>query len=138
MSYTDYALRVGDLMTLEPIVVAVDALVEDAERLILEFGVSGLPVVDDDDRVVGVVSQTDFMHLGSPDLRYVIRGKPDGLRVGEVMAHPALTVKVSTTLGDAARIMLDERVHRVVVIDDSDRAVGVLSAIDYVKLYADE
>ncbi len=137
MDETELELTVADLMTLEPVVVAADAPIEEAHRLLLEFGVSGLPVVDDVRSLVGVVSQTDFMHLESPDVRTVIHHKPSGIRVGEVMTRPAVTVLMSTTLVDAAQTMLEERVHRVVAIDGSRRPIGVLSAMDFVKLYAE-
>lgn len=135
---TDYELRAGDLMTIEPVVVAVDAPIEEAQRLILDCQVSGLPVVDQHGALVGVVSQTDFMHLGDPDVRYLIHHKPSGIKVGEVMSRPAVEVTVSTSLAEAARTMVDQRVHRVVVVDDRQRPVGVLSAMDYVTLYADD
>jgi CBS domain-containing protein len=125
-------------MTIEPVVVSVDAPIEEAQRLILDCQVSGLPVVNQHGALVGVVSQTDFMHLASPDVRYLIRHKPSGIKVGEVMSRPAVEVAVSTSLAEAARTMVDQRVHRVVVVDDRQRPVGVLSAMDYVSLYADE
>jgi CBS domain-containing protein len=49
-----------------------------------------------------------------------------------------VTVSVTTPLSEAARTMLDKRVHRVVVVDDRFRPVGVLSAIDFVQLFADD
>jgi CBS domain-containing protein len=125
-------------MTIEPVVVAVDAPIEEAQRLILDCQVSGLPVVDEHGALVGVVSQTDFMHLADPDVRYLIHHKPSGIRVGEVMSRPAVEVTVSTSLAEAARTMVDQRVHRVVVVDDRQLPIGVLSAMDYVTLYADE
>jgi CBS domain-containing protein len=138
MTAIDYNLRAGDLMTIEPVSVAVDALIEEAQRLILEYGVSGLPVVDERGELVGVISQTDFMHLQNPDVASIIHNKSSGIRVGEVMSQPAVTVSIATPLSAAARTMLDKRVHRVVVTDDQYRPVGVLSAMDYVELYADD
>jgi CBS domain-containing protein len=138
MNATYYSLRAGDLMTIEPIVVAVDATIEEAQRLILEYNVSGLPVVDEGGGLVGVISQTDFMHLQNPDVASLIHHKRSGIRVGEVMSHPAVTVLVTTPLAEAGRTMLDERVHRPVVVDDEHRPVGVLSAIDFVQVVADE
>lgn len=135
---TRYELRAGDLMTIEPVVVRVDAPIEEAQRLILEYGVSGLPVVDESETLVGVISQTDFMHLENLGLGHLIHHKETGIRVGEVMSHPAVTVGLATYLGDVARTMVDERVHRVVVVNDQRRAIGVVSAMDFVKLYADE
>jgi CBS domain-containing protein len=137
MPAMQYELRAGELMTIDPVVVAVDAPIEEAERLILEHGVSGLPVVDDNGALLGVISQTDFMHLADPDVRALIHHKVSGVRVGEVMSRPPVTVTVSTPLVEAARSMVTERVHRVVVVDDDQRPLGVLSAMDFVTLFAE-
>jgi CBS domain-containing protein len=138
MDPSGYQLTAGDLMTIEPIVVAANASIEEAQRLMLEFTVSGLPVIDDSDTLVGVISQTDLLHLDNPDLGRLIRRQASGIKVGEVMSRPPITVLLSTLLADAARTMLEKRVHRVVVIDEKDRPIGVLSALDFVQLYADE
>jgi CBS domain-containing protein len=119
-------------------VVAVDAPIEEAERLILDRGVGGLPVVDEAGLLVGVVSQTDFMHLAAPDVRSLIHHRASGIRVGEVMSHPAITVLLTTPLVEAARKMVEERVHRVVVVTDDQRPLGVLSAMDFVTLFAED
>lgn len=130
-------LVAADLMTIEPVVVAFDALLEEAERLIRDYQVSGLPVVDGDGVLVGVISQTDFLHLANPEVRSLIRHASSGIRVGEVMSRPAVTVLLTTSLLDAARSMVQERVHRLVVVDANQRPLGVLSAIDFVTLYAE-
>ena len=57
------------------------------------------------------------------------------MRVGELMSSPAMTVPMTGSLRDAARTMVDSRVHRLVAIDDAGRPVGVLSAIDLVTLF---
>jgi CBS domain-containing protein len=85
---------------------------------------------------VGVISQTDFIHLDNPDVRSLIRHTSSGIRVGEVMSRPPVTVVVTTPLLDAARVMVDEQVHRVVVVDEAQRPLGVLSAMDFVALFA--
>ncbi|HEY8178453.1 MAG TPA: CBS domain-containing protein [Candidatus Limnocylindria bacterium] len=137
MTATQFELSAGDLMTIEPVMVAVDVPIEEAERLILDHGISGLPVVDQGGALVGVVSQTDFMHLANPDVRNLIHHKASGIRIGEVMSRPPVTVLLSTPLVEAARKMVDERVHRVVVVDDGQRPLGVLSAMDFVTLFAE-
>ena len=53
------------------------------------------------------------------------------------MSSPAITVDLEMRLVDAARLMRDEKVHRVVAVDSSRRAVGVLSSMDFVTLYAE-
>jgi CBS domain-containing protein len=127
---------VGDYMSLPAVVVAADDTVEHAETLLAEHRVTGLPVVDPTGSLVGVVSQTDIIGE-SPRMSALIRGHADRLRVGELMSSPAITVSIATTLREAARVMRDARIHRVVVVDDTDRPVGVLSASDYVSIAAD-
>jgi len=129
-------LMVADLMTIDPIVVRVDAPLEEAERLMREKRVSGLPVVDDG-RLVGVISQTDVLEDGGAPLALLLRRKPSGLRVGELMSSPAVTVMMTAPLVEAARLMRDNRIHRVVAVDEHGRPVGVLSGSDFVALYAD-
>jgi len=130
-------LTAADLMTIEPVVVAFDAPIEEAERLIRDHHVSGLPVVDGDGVLVGVISQTDFVHLDDPEVRALIRHASSGIRVGEVMSRPAVTVLLTTRLVETARLMTREHVHRVVVIDEKQRPLGVLSAMDFVGLIAE-
>lgn len=129
-------LLVGDLMTIEPVVIGPDARIEDAERMLEMHEVTGLPVVDDDARLVGVISQTDLLR-GSGDLHSAVRRRYTGLRVADLMTSPPITVDVTTPVVDAARLMRDEKVHRVVVVDDADRPLGVLSSMDFVSLYAE-
>jgi CBS domain-containing protein len=94
-------------------------------------------VVDQDGVLVGVISQTDFVHLDDPDVRSLIRRASVGIRVGEVMSRPAVTVLLTTTLVEAARLMTQERVHRVVVVDENQQPLGVLAAMDFVALFAE-
>lgn len=137
MTTMQQQLVAADLMTIDPFVVGVDAPIEEAERLIRTNQVSGLPVTDADGTLVGVVSQTDFVHLDNPDVRGLIRNRPNGIRVGEVMSRPPVTVAMTTPLLEAASTMIRERIHRVVVVDGEQRPIGVLSAMDFVELYAE-
>jgi len=128
-------LVVADLMTIDPVVVAVDASIEDAAHLLHANSISGLPVVDSLGTVVGVISQTDLVGVIDSPVGRLIRARPSGLRVGELMSSPAMTVPMTGSLRDAARMMVDAGVHRLVATDDTGRPVGVLSAIDLVKLF---
>jgi CBS domain-containing protein len=128
-------LTVADLMTIDPIVIGVDAALEEAERLMRERHVSGLPVVDDHGELVGVISQTDVLEDGGMPMALLLRRKPSRLRVGELMTSPAVTVQLTAPLVEAARLMRDNRIHRVVAVDERGRGV-VLSASDFVALYA--
>jgi CBS domain-containing protein len=130
------ALRVADLMTIDPITISADAAIEDAQRVLRLNHVTGLPVIDDGE-LVGVISQTDLILVGSPFIEAALRNRPNGLRVGEMMTSPAITVPFEASLLEAARQMVDARVHRLVAVDDDGQAIGVLSAIDFVGLFAE-
>ncbi len=130
-------LTVADVMTMDPVTVGAHATVEDAEQLIATYRISGLPVVDGEGQLVGVLSRTDLLLDGGPALSKLVRGHASGLRVGELMSTPPITVGLTATLAEAARIMVDERVHRLVIVNEQDEPIGVLSATDFVTLIAD-
>lgn len=132
---TEY--RVADLMTVDPVVVRSDATVDEAEQLMKTYRVTGLPVVDEDGRLVGVISQTDLVWGPGLHVSALLRAKPSSIRVGELMTSPALTCSMATSIIDAAQTMIANRVHRLVATDDHERPIGVLSATDYVALVAD-
>ncbi len=134
---TQQQLLVADVMTIDPIVVSADAPIEEAARLVHAFSVSGLPVVDEGGSLVGVISQTDLVALHESAIGRLIRAHDNGLRVGQLMSAPAITIPMTGSLRDAARSMRDNHVHRLVVLDEAGRPVGVISASDFVVLYAD-
>jgi CBS domain-containing protein len=124
-------------MAPEPIVVAADAPLGDAVRLLDEHRISGLPVVDGTGRLVGVISQTDVARARSTE--YLWSNWP-GLAVRHLMSSPVVTVHRSTPLEQAARRMERHRIHRVVVVADDDelRPVGILSMTDLVHGIVEE
>jgi CBS domain-containing protein len=129
-------LLVADVMTIDPIVVGINASIEDAAHMLRANSISGLPVVDEEGFLVGVISQTDLVTAVDSPVGRVIRGNASGLRVGELMTSPAVTIAITRPLLDAARMMLDQRIHRLVALDEAGRPVGVLSSMDFVGLYA--
>jgi CBS domain-containing protein len=129
-------LLVADVMTLDPVVVGSDASIEEAAGLLHANSISGLPVVDGAGALVGVISQTDLVDIMDSAVGRVVRTRPSGLRVGELMSSPAVTIPMTSSLAEAARAMLATRVHRLVATDEAGHPVGVLSATDFVALYA--
>ncbi|HEX5013510.1 MAG TPA: CBS domain-containing protein [Candidatus Limnocylindrales bacterium] len=124
-------------MSMEPIVVGMNASLGEAVRLMDEHRVSGLPVVDRSGSLVGVVSQTDLARARSTE--HLWANWP-GLAVRHLMTHPAVTVRRSVPLAVAIRRMERMRVHRLVVVDDRDPElpIGVLSLTDVVHSIAME
>jgi len=125
---------VGMLMTSNPVVISEDAEASEAERLMKTYRVSGLPVVSAD-ATVGVISQTDLVLARSSAM---ISGNWARLRVRHLMTTPAVTVHAGTSLARAARLMVTRHIHRLVVVDDEDAAVGLVSSLDLLRaLFAD-
>ena len=93
--------------------------------------------VDRDYHALPGRNNVNILDDGSASLAFLLRRRPTGLRVGELMTSPAVTTTLSTSLAEAARCMRDNRIHRVVAIDEEGRPVGVLAASDFVALYAD-
>jgi CBS domain-containing protein len=123
-------IRVGDLMTADPVVIESDALASDAERLLKTHRVSGLPVVEEG-VTVGVISRTDLMVARSSQL---ISGNWQRMRVRHLMSVPAITVHAGTSPARAPELMVTRHIHRVVVVDDGDAPIGMLSALDLLRL----
>ncbi|MET8978006.1 CBS domain-containing protein [Streptomyces sp. NPDC004539] len=141
---------VGDVMTYTVVSVGRDASFKEIVRLMGEWRVSALPVVEGEDRVVGVVSEADLLckeefRDGDPDRYTQLRRlrdieKAGGLLARDLMTSPALSVRADTTLAQAARTMARARVKRLPVVDALGRLEGIVSRADLLKVFlrADE
>ena len=127
------ALRVRDLMSVEPVTVPGDAPLVAADRLMRDFGVSGLPVVDRDGALVGVLSRTDLMALAGDPRFDAWQGMP----IAGSMTAPGLTVDADASLADAAARMEEHHVHRLVVVEPrTGHPIGILSTTDLARSIA--
>jgi CBS domain-containing protein len=134
MISTRDTLRVGNLMTLDPIVIAPDEPAAEAERLMKTFRISGLPVVDKDE-LAGVVSQADLMVARSSEM---IGAHWQGMRVRHLMTSPAITVHATVTLAHAAKLMIQRDIHRLVVVGDDGEPIGVLTTLDLLRALTED
>jgi CBS domain-containing protein len=126
---TQSVTRVGNLMSVDPVVVDADAPITQAELLIKSYRISGLPVVADG-VLVGVVSQTDLLNARSSEL---IGANWERVKVRHLMSRPAVTVHLNTSVERAARLMLEQHIHRLVVVDEEEAPVGVLTSTDLLR-----
>jgi CBS domain-containing protein len=121
---------VGDVMTPNPVSIAVSASLAEAAGILESNKISGLPVLDESGCLVGVLSQTDLVRAkADPRLSADWRG----LAVGAVMTKPALTIGTSASISEAAKVMDERRVHRLVVTDAASKPIGIISASDLVR-----
>ncbi|MDQ2941351.1 MAG: CBS domain-containing protein [Chloroflexota bacterium] len=120
-------------MSLEPVTVRSDAPLVVADRLMRDFRVSGLPVVDAAGGLVGVLSRTDLMALAGDPRVDVWQGRS----VAATMTAPGLTIQADAPLTEAAARMEEHRVHRLVVVEaGAGRPIGILSTTDLVRAVA--
>jgi predicted transcriptional regulator len=122
-------VRVGNMMSVDPVVIDAESPVTEAEQLIKSYRISGLPVVSDG-VLVGVISQTDLLNARSSEL---IGANWERVKVRHLMSRPAVTVHLNTSVERAARLMLERHIHRLVVVDEEELPIGVLTSTDLLR-----
>ncbi|MCL1593171.1 MAG: CBS domain-containing protein [Actinomycetia bacterium] len=114
-------------MTTDVVAVAPSTTVRDAARMMFRYRVSGLPVVDPDDHLLGIITEGDFLAM---EVERADTGQAAEF-VEEVMSHSVLTVPPDLEIIEAARFMHTNDVKRVIVVED-DKMVGIISRFDVV------
>ena len=137
---------VGSIMTKVVISVLPDADILTASRILSENRVSGMPVVDKDNHVLGVISEGDILsavgmgeHHNFKDIvrRMLGEAVPKSQTTSTVenaMSSPAVTAKLETDVREAAAVMNDRKIKRLPVIDQEKRLIGIISRADIVRL----
>ena len=133
---------VGDVMEPEAISIGPDVAFKDVARLMFERRLSALPVVDDAERVLGVVSEADLIvrdeTFGRP---YLLEGrqarasrrKAHAAVVRDLMTAPAVVIGPEANLAEAAGLMRRHRAKILPVCDPNGRLLGVVSRLDLVR-----
>ena len=120
-------MEVRDLMTTDVVAVGPTASIRDAARLMFRYRVSGLPVVDVEDHVLGIVTEGDFLQM---EIERLESGSvPE--QVGSVMSKSVMTIPPDMDIIGAARFMKDQDVKRLVVAEGG-KMVGIISRFDIV------
>ena len=146
---------VSDVMTCDPIVVGKETPLQEAIQIMAENRISGLPVVDNAGKLVGIISETDLMwqetgvtppayimfldsviYLQNPATYERELHKVLGQTVGEVMSPNAVSISPDKTVKAAAQLMHERNVHRLPVIDGESQVVGILTRGDIVRAMA--
>jgi CBS domain-containing protein len=145
-------MNVSDLMTTDVVVAHPETPLKEVARLLIEHRISGMPVVDQDDHVLGVVSEADLLvkEAGSHEemrrtpLRWLLGRdrqqeaelqRINAVTAGAAMTTPAATIEADLPLSTAARRMTDDRINRLPVVRDGC-LVGIISRADIVRAYA--
>jgi len=120
------SVLIADLMVEDVETLAPDDTVGKARTRMLERGIHGLPIVDRAGTPVGIVTATDLLE-----------DVADDTRIDAVMTDRVYTVPTYSRISDAARLMLNHRIHHLIVTNEQ-RIVGILSSFDLLRLVADK
>ena len=112
-------MKVHEIMTTSVIHVPEDETIEDAARLLARHRISGLPVVDKNGRLVGMVTEYDLI-------------SKQGQTVADIMSRDVISVSPETATEEVAHVLTNRRIRRVVVLD-GEGLVGIVSRSDLIK-----
>ena len=145
-------MRVRDIMTTEIVAVRPEASVNDIARLMCEHNVSGVPVVDEAGKIVGVITELDMIvrntRLELPAFIQILDGRimletPGhyekrlrhmlGTRAEDIMTREVVSIGPDAEVEDVATLMVKRRVNPVPIIEN-DTLVGIVSRSDIIRM----
>lgn len=142
-------MKVGDVMTRQVVSVGPEAPLKEVARLMVEHMVSGIPVVEADGKVIGVVSEADFLVkergtgavrrrplawlLGESRATRATLAKVTAVAARDAMTAPAITIAADRPVREAADLMVERRVNRLPVVDAAGVLVGIVTRADIVR-----
>ncbi len=138
-------MLVRDVMTKNVLsITKYESIMREAD-ILTEKNISGLPVVDKENKVIGIITQADILsmvgvgreHTFKDLLKYML-GEPlperrMGDHVGDIMTSPALTIKPEANIAEAVRMMDEKRIRRLTVVDGKNTLIGILTRADILK-----
>ena len=146
---------VAEVMTSEPLTVNPKTPLKEAIKILVENRISGLPVVDEQDKLVGVISESDLMwqetgvepppyimildsviYLENPARYEKEIHKALGQTVQEVMTDKAITIQPEQSIKQAAHLMHEKKIRRLPVVDSQARVIGIITQGDIIRTMA--
>jgi CBS-domain-containing membrane protein len=144
--------KVASVMTTDVVRAEYGTPFKEVARLLAGHRISGLLVVDDDERVIGVISETDLMmHQAQapvpyePKRRFRFTALTPGAKrraakarartAGQLMTEPPVTVHADDSIVEAARVMAERHVQRLPVLDPEERLVGIVTRRDLLQVF---
>lgn len=116
----DLVKRYESGMIANPITLREDSTLLDCDNLLRKYRISGLPVVDNHNHLLGIITNRDLKYL-----------TPDDTKVSTVMTKEHLvTAKIGTSLQDAKKILWENRIEKLPIVDDENHLVGLITSKD--------
>lgn len=134
-------MLVRDRMTMTPVTITPDTPFMGAVRLMHRHRFRRLPVVDEDGRLIGIVSERDLLFaLPSPpaspsalELDYLV----SKLKIQDIMTRDVITTTPDAPIEEAARLILDRKIGGLPVVDDENQVVGVITETDIFRTFVE-
>ncbi len=138
-------MLVRDVMTKNVLSITKYESIIQVANILTDKNISGLPVVDKENKVIGIITQADILsmvgvsreHTFKDLLKYMLGERlPErriGDLVGDIMTSPALTIKPDTNVAEAVKIMDEKKIRRLTVVDESNKLIGILTRADILK-----
>lgn len=146
---------VAEIMTADPITVSPETSLQEAIRILVEKKISGLPVVNSQGKLVGIISETDLtwqatgvdtppyimfldsvIYLQNPAKHNQEIHKALGQTVEEAMSDRPVTIKGNQLVREAARIMHEKKIRRLPVVDEQSKLIGIITQGDVIRMMA--
>ena len=144
--------RAKDIMTTDVIVANKNDIIANVANLLIKEKIGGLPVVDEENKVVGIISETDIMkkesHVDSPRMLNFIQGiiflddmkkfedemrEIAAYKVEDLMSKDIITVNENDTFDYVANVMINKSINRVPVVDENNFLKGIICRYDIIK-----
>jgi CBS-domain-containing membrane protein len=138
-------IPVRDVMTKNVVTVSPETDLHEAARILSENRISGMPVIDSNNRVVGVISEADILVFAGMKKEHtfkdILRGilgeqvpnRKTGDKVRHVMSFPPITSMADDGITEVARILDERRIKRLPVVDDEGNLIGIVSRADIIR-----
>ncbi len=119
---------ISDMMTKSVWTANTEDTIDKVEDLLNLHRISSVPVVDSEGVIFGIISAPDLIHF------HAERKNAKAIRAWEICMHRPIEVSPSMPIGDVAKLMVNNRIHHVVVTENR-RVQGFVSALDFVEQY---
>lgn len=142
-------MRVRDLMTTDVATVSPETSLEDAATVLLARRISGLPVIDAESKLIGIVTEADFLTaMGIPchhpahnlwqTLESMFKHQPKAVKtptsIAEIMNKQVITINDNSTLHEVIDTMKQHHIKRLVVTDDKQKVQGIITRSNLVQV----
>lgn len=131
---TDVERSAADVMQSGVVTVSPELPVSELEEFLTGEEIGGAPVLDGEGKLVGIATKTDIVRALSESPRWDEWLAPDAM-VRDIMTRDVVMVSPADSVADVARLMIEERVHRVLVVDRGSLR-GIITTFDLLKLLA--